>query len=121
MVTSLSYSAQVLSSGGSDPDVLQIGGGNDVAGVATDALNVGMSSQVTAVYENGSGAGTNPQWYAIAASHLGGEQVYGTAQDVSNTYKLSTPKTPGAVATFTGMPADSSSSNVWDNATWEKM
>lgn len=109
------FAAQVESAAG----VLTIGGGNDINGNATDELSIGLSSQVSAVYENGGVA--NPQWFAIAASHLGGNQVYGTASDITNLYRLDTPKTPGEQADWAGMPADPDSSNEWQGDVWEIM
>ena len=109
-VASSAFAAQVSSSGGS----LTIGGKD-----GTKELSMGLSSNVSAVYENG-GADT-PQWYAIATSHLGGKQVYGTAQDVTNLYKLKQEKTPGVAATFDGMPADSTASSDWSSGLWEKL
>ena len=121
---SLGFAAQVSSKDNTaDTSLLVIGGGADLDGATpTVILSVGLSSQVTAVYENG-GSGTNPQWYAIAAAHLGGKQMYGTAQDVSNVYKLpsAAERTPGTIPVFTTLPADNTASGIWTSTAWEKM
>jgi len=113
MVASTSFATQVTSSGGS----LAIGGSDATAIPVT--LTMGLSSNVKAVYENG--GGTKPQWYAIATSHLGGKQVYGTAQDITNLYKLAVEKTPGTEATFSDMPTGPGMSSTWSSGTWVKM
>jgi hypothetical protein len=109
MMATSSFAAQVPSSGGS----LSLGTGTN------PKLSMGLSSNVSAVYEDG--GAIKPQWYAIATSHLGGKQVYGTAQDVTNLYKLADEKTPGVAATFDGMPADSTASSSWSSGVWVKM
>jgi hypothetical protein len=110
LIASAGFADQVTSTGGS----LAIGGGD-----STDTLSMGLSSNVSAVYEDGDV--TKTQWYAIATSHLGGKQVYGTAQDVTNLYKLATEKTPGDAADWTGMPTNNTSSNEWSSGVWVKL
>ena len=109
MFASFSYADQVTATG-----TMTIGGNG-----TTDTITMGLSNNVTAVYEDGDVV--NTQWYAIATSHLGGTQVYGTAQDVTNLYKLTTEKSPGTVATFTGMPANNTSSADWSTGVWEAL
>lgn len=110
LLASTSFATQVASVNGS----LTIGG---TAGSPT--MLSGLSSNVSAVYEPG--ASVKTQWYAIATSHLGGKQVYGTAQDVTALYKLVEEKTPGEAATFEGMPTDTGSSATWSSGTWTKL
>ncbi len=112
LLASSGFAAQV-DSVGSD---LTIGGGGTPA---TKTMSSGLSSNVSAVYENG--GATKPQWYAIATSHLGGKQVYGTAQDVTSLYKLAVEKTPGVAANFEGMPEDSTASSSWSTGVWKKL
>lgn len=114
MFASISSADQVTAEG-----TLTIGGGNDSTGAATDTISMGLSNNVSAVYEDGDV--TQTQWYAIATSHLGGTQVYGTAQDVTNLFKLTNEKTPGTAADFSGMPADNTASSDWSSGVWEAL
>lgn len=98
---------------------LTVGGSADAAGDATDTLAMGLSANVSAVYEDGGAVQT--QWYAIATSHLGGKQVYGTAQDVTALYKLANDKVPGTPADFAGMPADATASSSWSSGVWKQL
>ena len=109
MFSTVSFANQVKEAG-----TLTIGNNT-----ACPTLTMGLSNNVTAVYEDGGVAKT--QWYAIATSHLGGKQTYGTAQDVTNIYKLKVEKTPGTEAEFDGMPADNSASEDWSNTVWESL
>ena len=109
MFASFSFADQVIATG-----TLTIGGGG-----GSDTVTMGLSNNVTAMYEDGDVVKT--QWYAIATSHLGGTQIYGTAQDVTNLYKLVDEKSPGVVATFTGIPADSTASSDWSTGVWEAL
>ena len=85
---------------------------------STNFLVIGVSSQVRALYRIDSG--TQVQWYGIATYHLGGNNVYGTAQDITNIYKLSGDpgKQPGSEFDWSGMPADSTASSSWSSGVW---
>ena len=103
---------------------LQVSSNSDfeMGKTAGKTITVGLSSNVTAAYENG--GETDPQWFAIGTAHTGGTQVYGPAQDVTNLYKLVNDKATGQTidsTTFSGMPQDSDSSNDWSSGVWEKM
>jgi hypothetical protein len=84
---------------------------------STSKLTVGLSNEVTARYING--GATKPQWYAIGTYHVGGDKVFGTAQDITNIYKQE--KDPGEDFTWTGMPADSSASSSWSASVWSAL
>lgn len=90
-------------------------GGTDT----TDVLTCGLSSNVYALYDN-DGA-TRTQWYVIGTYHLGGTEVYATAQDITSLYKLTDGKNPGDQFTWTGLPADSSASSSWSGDVWEQL
>jgi hypothetical protein len=113
MFSTVSFADQVKATG-----TLTIGGGTFTGGTAP-TLTMGLSNNVTAVYEDGNVVKT--QWYAIATSHLGGKQTYGTAQDVTNIYKLAVEKTPGTEASFDGMPADNTASEDWSSDVWKAL
>lgn len=85
---------------------------------AGETTTVGLSNEVTAMYENG--GDTSPQWYAIATTHKGGDKIFATAQDITNIYSQG--KTPGDVpSTWTGMPTGSGDSNVWSGDLWKAL
>jgi hypothetical protein len=87
---------------------------------STKTTVVGLSSQVTAVYENGGGSATaKPQWYAIGTYHLAGDKVYGTAQDMTNIYVQD--KDPGSTFDWAGMPADNTASSEWSDGVWSAL
>ena len=93
------------------------------AGWATgvDVLSCGLSNNVHAVYYTDGATGTPAQWYAIGTYHIGGTEVYATAQDITSIYKLKAGKTPGNTFSWTGMPTDSGSSNIWSSGVWEQL
>jgi hypothetical protein len=98
---------------------LSIGGGTTAAGVVSDVLTCGLSSNVHAIYDNDGVAST--QWYVIGTYHLGGTQVYATAQDITSLYRLDAGKVPGDVFEWSGLPEDGASSNVWSSAVWVQL
>jgi hypothetical protein len=83
----------------------------------TSTTTVGLSNEVTARYIN-AGA-TKPQWYAIGTYHLGGDKVFGTAQDMTNIYKQD--KDPGSTFDWSGMPADDTASSEWSSGVWSAL
>lgn len=93
------------------------------AGWATgvDTLSCGLSNNVHAVYYTDGTAAAPAQWYAIGTYHIGGTEVYATAQDITSIYKLKAGKTPGNNFTWTGMPTDSGNSNIWSSGVWEQL
>ena len=95
-------------------------GGTD----SSPEFSCGLSNEVRAHYVTDGVSGTAAQWYAIGTYHLGGNNVYGTAQDITNVYKLSdtAAKAPGAKYTaWTGFPEDSDSSNLWSGDIWQAL
>lgn len=110
LLASYSFAAPQATNGASDFTVTNTAG---------PSLTFSFSSQVWAVYENG--GDTAPQWYAIATSHRGGTQQYGTAQDVTNFYKLVVEKVAGEAPVFNDLPTGTGASNVWSGGTWTKM
>ncbi len=96
-----------------------IGGGTETDGTASDTLSMGLSSNVTAMYEDSDS--TQTQWYAIATAHQGGTEIYATAQDVTSIYKLVAGKTPGDAPDFEGIPSTSTDSTVWSEGAWKAL
>lgn len=92
-------------------------GGSD----STDTLTSGLSSNVHAYYNTDGVAGAAAQWYVIGTYHLGGTDVYATAQDITSLYKLDAGKIPGSLFTWSGLPTDSSASNVWSQDVWVQL
>jgi hypothetical protein len=93
-------------------------GGTD----STDTMTSGLSSNVHAYYNTDGVSGTAAQWYVIGTYHLGGTEVYATAQDITALYKLSAGKEPGStLSSWSGLPTDSSTSNIWSGDVWEKL
>ena len=91
-----------------------------LGGTTDETLTVGMSNEVRGLYRIESGA-TQPQWFAIATYHIGGNNVYGTAQDITNIFKLTDGKEPGSEFTWSGLPEDSTASNEWSSGVWEAL
>lgn len=98
-----------------------IGGSADSGGTATDLLTCGLSSNVHAYYNTDGTSAAPAQWYTIGTYHVGGTEVYATAQDITSLYKLDAGKTPGDLFTWTGLPTDSGSSNVWSADVWKQL
>lgn len=92
-------------------------GGTD----STDTLTSGLSSNVHAYYNTDGVSGAAAQWYVIGTYHLGGTEVYATAQDITSLYKLDAGKTPGALFTWSGLPTDSGTSNIWSGDVWTQL
>ena len=111
--------------GADQTGTMTIGGGakNDGTG-DTDTLAMGLSSNVHGYYDTDGTSAAPAQWYVIGTYHLGGNNVYGTAQDITSLYKLADDdaKTPGELYTWgSGLPADSGDSNTWSGTVWEKL
>jgi hypothetical protein len=98
---------------------LTIGGGTTAAGVESDTLTCGLSSNVHAYYDN-DGA-TSTQWYVIGTYHIGGTEVFATAQDITALYKLANGKVPGDEFSWSGLPADASASSEWSGTVWQQL
>ena len=98
---------------------LTLGGGTETGGATSDTLSMGLSSNVTAMYEDSDTVQT--QWYAIATAHQGGTEIYATAQDVTGIYKLVAGKKPGDAPSFDGIPAASDESTVWSDGAWKAL
>lgn len=90
-------------------------GGTD----STDTMTSGLSSNVHAYYDN-DGA-TSPQWYVIGTYHIGGTEVFATAQDITALYKLANGKVPGDEFSWSGLPADASASSEWSGTVWQQL
>jgi len=90
-------------------------GGTDT----TDTLTCGLSSQVHAIYDTDGVAGTPAQWFVIGTYHVGGTQVYATAQDITNIWHQD--KIPGKAFVWSGLPEDSAASNEWSGDVWEQL
>jgi hypothetical protein len=90
-------------------------GGTD----STDTMTSGLSSNVHAYYDN-DGA-TSTQWYVIGTYHIGGTEVFATAQDITALYKLANGKVPGDEFSWSGLPADASASSEWSGTVWQQL
>ena len=89
------------------------------AGTAT-ALSIGLSPKVHAIYyTDGTDAGT-AQWYAIGAAHPGGNTIYATAQNLTNTYSKSFTTGTTINAALFALPASKNSASAWSDAGWKQ-
>lgn len=108
-------------SGDEMTNTFSVGGGQDSNGDATQTLTCGLSNNVHAVYYTDGSTTAPSQWYSIGTYHIGGTEVYATAQDITSIYKLKAGKVPGNTYEWTGMPEDSTASATWSSDVWKQL
>jgi hypothetical protein len=118
----MSSSAFALGQGVDQLGTFSVGGTNTGnPSLPAPTLSCGLSSKVHAIYYT-DGTGPAPaQWYSIGTYHLGGTDVYATAQDITGLYKLRLGKVPGNLFEWAGMPEDSTASATWSAGLWTAM
>jgi len=94
-----------------------LSGSKLTCGTGANQMEIGLSPKVAALYRIN--ATTPAQWYLIAAVHIGGNEAYATAQDLTKIYKH--PYTAGSdtpASLLTALPADMTSESQWSSAGW---
>lgn len=79
---------------------------------------IGLSPKVYGIYyTNGTDAGT-AQWFAIGTAHPGGNEMYATAQNLTNNYKKTFTAGTTINSALFALPASPNSADAWTDALW---
>ncbi len=81
-------------------------------------LKVGLSPKVWGIYFTNGASTQTAQWYAIGAVHPGGNEMYSTAQDLTNTYKKAFTAGTTIDSALFGLPATPESAETWVANGW---
>ncbi len=108
------FAYEILSTAGTD-------GKLEVGGVTTGsaALEVGLSPKVVAIYFTDGTTQATAQWYAIGAVHPGGNEIFGTAQNLTNTYSKGYLTGTAINSGLYGLPTGPDSDSEWVTNGWE--
>jgi hypothetical protein len=81
-------------------------------------LNIGLSPKVYGVYFTDGVGASDAQWFTIGAGHPGGNELYGTAQNLTNTYKKKFEAGTTFAASIFELPTGPNSAEDWSNNDW---
>lgn len=106
------FAYEVLSTAGTDGK-LELG-----AAASSRSLEIGMSPKVVGIYFTDGTDQATSQWYAIGAVHPGGDEIYGTAQNLTNTYSKTYATGTAINSGLYDLPTGPNSDSEWVTNGW---
>lgn len=111
--TSNVFAYEVISTSGV-AGKLEIGGS-----AGSEDTEIGLSPKVVAIYFTNGTTQATAQWYAVGTVHPGGNEIFGTAQNLTNTYSKDYLTGTTINSTLYDLPTGPNSDVEWSDNGWE--